>query len=206
MRRDPRLVFEGYYNNPEATAERSRNGWYWSGDLGYRDDDGVFYFAGRTSDWIRVDGENFAAAPIERIIGRHPDGRGRRRLRRSRPGHRRPGDGRARAARRRRVRRRTSSRTFLDAQPDLGTKWAPRFVRIVDALPVTGADKIAKLPLRSAGWDAGDGAVWWRRDRTGDYELLSDDDIAALAQQFAAHGRSALLPNPVPAVADESRP
>ena len=38
--------FEGYYNNPEADAERTRNGWYWSGDLGYRDDDGVFWFAG----------------------------------------------------------------------------------------------------------------------------------------------------------------
>ena len=44
-----------------------------TGDLGYRDDDGVFYFAGRSADWIRVDGENFAAAPIERILGRHPD-------------------------------------------------------------------------------------------------------------------------------------
>ncbi len=30
--------FEGYYRNPEAEAERTRNGWYWSGDLGYRDD------------------------------------------------------------------------------------------------------------------------------------------------------------------------
>ncbi len=39
--------FEGYYRNPEAEAERTRNGWYWSGDLGYRDDANVFYFAGR---------------------------------------------------------------------------------------------------------------------------------------------------------------
>jgi len=37
----------------------------------------------------------------------------------------------------------------LDDQRDLGTKWAPRFVRIVDALPVTGVDKVAKLPLRA---------------------------------------------------------
>ena len=64
--------FEGYYNNDEATAERTRNGWYWSGDLAYRDEDGVFYFAGRNADWIRVDGENFAAAPVERIIPRFP--------------------------------------------------------------------------------------------------------------------------------------
>ena len=40
---------------------------YWSGDLAYRDADGWIYFAGRTADWMRVDGENLAAAPIERI-------------------------------------------------------------------------------------------------------------------------------------------
>ena len=41
---------------------------YWTGDLGYRDDAGFFYFAGRNSDWLRVDGENFAAAPVEHVI------------------------------------------------------------------------------------------------------------------------------------------
>ncbi len=65
--------FEGYYRNEEAMRHTTRNGWYWSGDLGYVDDDGWVYFAGRTSDWLRVDGENFPAAPIEGIIARHPD-------------------------------------------------------------------------------------------------------------------------------------
>ena len=64
--------FEGYYANAEADAERTRAGWFWSGDLGYRDDEGFFYFAGRTADWLRVDGENFAAAPVERILARFP--------------------------------------------------------------------------------------------------------------------------------------
>ncbi len=41
---------------------------YWSGDLAYRDADGWIYLAGRTADWMRVDGENMAAAPIERIL------------------------------------------------------------------------------------------------------------------------------------------
>ena len=53
--------------------ERMRGGMYWSGDLAYRDADGFVYFAGRTADWLRVDGENLAAAPIERILLRHPD-------------------------------------------------------------------------------------------------------------------------------------
>ena len=60
-------------NNPEANRERTRDGIYWSGDLGYRDEQGFLYFAGRDIDWLRVDGENFAAAPVERILTRHPD-------------------------------------------------------------------------------------------------------------------------------------
>ena len=73
VRRDEGGSFEGYYANDEADARRTRNGWIWTGDLGYRDDDGIFYFAGRGNDWLRVDGENFAAGPVEAILGRHPD-------------------------------------------------------------------------------------------------------------------------------------
>ena len=51
----------------------TRNGWYWRGDLGYLDDDRYLYFAGRNADWIRVDGENFPAGPIEDALARHPD-------------------------------------------------------------------------------------------------------------------------------------
>ena len=59
------LVDLSYALEDEADAVRTRNGWFWSGDLGYRDENGTFYFAGRGDDWLRVDGENFAAAPVE---------------------------------------------------------------------------------------------------------------------------------------------
>lgn len=193
VRRDPALVFEGYYNNPEATEERNRNGWYWSGDLGYRDADGVFYFAGRTADWIRVDGENFAAAPIERIIGRHPDvaavavygvpdpvtGDQVMAALELRPGRTFAAD---------------EFSAFLDAQRDLGTKWTPRFVRVVDAIPVTGADKVAKLPLRNAAWNAEPGTVWWRPERATAYEPFTEADKSALTERFTEHARTPLLP------------
>src|SRR5262249_51530224 len=65
--------FEGYYKNPDAWQERTRNGWYWTGDLGYRDEAGYLYFAGRSVEWIRVDGENFVCRPIEEILQRHAD-------------------------------------------------------------------------------------------------------------------------------------
>ncbi len=64
--------FNGYYNDQSANDERMRHGMYWSGDLAYRDADGWIYLAGRTADWMRVDGENLAAAPIERVLQRLP--------------------------------------------------------------------------------------------------------------------------------------
>ena len=66
-------LFRGYYKDAGATDQRLRHGMYWSGDLAYRDADGWIYFAGRTADWMRVDGENLAAAPIERVLIRLPE-------------------------------------------------------------------------------------------------------------------------------------
>lgn len=63
--------FEGYWRNPAADADRRREGWYWTGDLFYRDADGYLYFAGRTDDRLRVDSENLAAAVIENILARY---------------------------------------------------------------------------------------------------------------------------------------
>lgn len=192
VRRDTQIRFEGYYNNPEAEAERRRNGWYWSGDLAYRDEDGVFYFAGRTADWLRVDAENFAAAPIERILGRWPGVAGVAVYGVPDPV---TGD-QVMAALELRPGAAFSPEefaAFLAEQADLGTKWAPRFVRIVDALPSTGADKLDKKPLRSAAWVTSD-PVWWRPAREAGYRLLDAADADALAAAFAEHGRSALLP------------
>ena len=56
-----------------AMQQRTRNGWYWTGDLGYKDERGYLYFAGRDVEWLRVDGENFVGRPIEEILHRHPD-------------------------------------------------------------------------------------------------------------------------------------
>jgi len=65
--------FEGYYNDPEADAQRMAGGVYHSGDLAYRDENNYVYFAGRLGDWMRVDGENLGAAAIELVLLRHPD-------------------------------------------------------------------------------------------------------------------------------------
>jgi fatty-acyl-CoA synthase len=193
VRRDAGFRFEGYYENEEATSARVHDGWYWSGDLAYRDDEGVFYFAGRSSDWIRVDAENFAAAPIERIIGRHPDVA-------AVAVYGVPdavtGD-QVMAALELRAGKSfdaTGFDEFLRTQSDLGTKWSPRFVRIVDHMPVTGADKIDKKPLRSAAWATGED-VWWRPEPRAEYRLMTGADVDALESAFTQHGRAGFWPS-----------
>ena len=67
---------------------------------------------------------------------------------------------------------------FLAAQPDLGTKWAPRFVRIVASLPVTATDKVDKRPLGPTGWNTSD-PVWHRVGRSDEYVPMTAADIDA---------------------------
>ncbi len=183
--------FEGYYANPEADAERGRSGWYWTGDLGYRDADGTFYFAGRTADWLRVDGENFAAGPVERILGRLPGV--------AAVAVYAVPDPRTADAVMAAIELDEGARfdpdaftAFLAAQPDLGTKWAPRFVRVVDRLPLTATGKLDRKPLRAARWETTD-PVWWRPEPGAAYRRLEAADVAALHQAFADHGRAAML-------------
>jgi fatty-acyl-CoA synthase len=65
-------------------------------------------------------------------------------------------------------------------------------VRIVDALPVTGTDKIDKQPLRAARWDTTD-PVWHRVGRSHELVPFTEADREALLAEFEANGRSHLL-------------
>jgi fatty-acyl-CoA synthase len=184
--------FEGYYNNRGAEAERLHDGWYWSGDLAYRDDGGVFYFAGRAGDWLRVDSENFAAAPVERILARAPGVAGVAvyPVPDARTGDQvmaavEPAAGAAFDPDR--------FAAFLTAQADLGPKWVPRYVRVVTALPVTGTDKVDKQPLRAEGWRTTD-PLWHRPPRTDAFVPFTADDRAALEADLTRNGRANLLP------------
>ena len=184
--------FEGYYKNPEAQAERIRGDNFWTGDLAYRDQAGFFYFAGRSTDWLRVDSENFAAGPVERIIERWPDVAVSLVYAVPDP---RTGDQVMCALQMADGVRfdPPAFAAFVDGQPDMGTKWRPRFVRIMRQVPVTGNNKITKTGLRREGWLTDD-PVFWRPDPVSDYEPLRSADREALATLFARHGRTALLP------------
>jgi fatty-acyl-CoA synthase len=150
--------FRGYYNDPDAEAERMAGGVYHSGDLAYRDDAGYVYFAGRLGDWMRVDGENLGTAPIERILLRYPDV-----VEAAVYGIPDPAVGdRVMAAL---VLTEgvefdaEKFRVFLVEQPDLGPKQWPSFVRISTALPRTATFKVLKRQLSAEGIDCAD-PVW----------------------------------------------
>ena len=182
--------FEGYWNNREADQERTREGIYWSGDLGYRDSDGFLYFAGRNYDWLRVDGENFAAAPVERILVRHP------------PinlaavyavPNANVGDDVMAALILAPHSRFDAEKfqQFLDGQADMGTKWAPQYIRIAESLPSTPTNKILKRVLRDERWECADPI--WIREAAGTYRPMEERDVARIRDDFRLRSREAEL-------------
>ncbi|MFE0653071.1 AMP-binding protein [Streptomyces sp. NPDC059534] len=183
-----RSPFEGYWRNPEAEAARLRDGWYWTGDLFYRDADGFLYFAGRTDDRLRVDSENLAAAMIEHILARWDRAAGVAVYAVPDPVS---GDQvmAALALRDGADFDPVEFAAFLAAQPDLGTKMPPRFVRVVPELPLTATNKIHRVALRRASFLCPD-PVWWRPTPTAPYEPLTPAATAALREQYARQGRT----------------
>jgi crotonobetaine/carnitine-CoA ligase len=68
----PGIIMQGYFGDPVRTAETIRNGCVYTGDLGYQDEDGFYYYAGRKKDSLRRRGENVSAWEVERVINAHP--------------------------------------------------------------------------------------------------------------------------------------
>ena len=169
--------FTGYWNNPAADAERYTGGRYRSGDLFYADHDGWLYFAARKADRMRVDGENISVALLEAILARWNPVE-------AVAAYAVPDEVTGDAVMCALVLRQGTAfdpaafADFLAGQADLGTKMAPRFVRVTAALTTTATEKVSRYTLREQGWwDVGDDAVWARRGRGPEieYELLDRD-------------------------------
>ena len=67
-----RGMMTGYYKDTEATEHAFRGGWFHSGDLGYRGEEGGYHFVGRKKDIIRRGGENISASSLEQVLMSHP--------------------------------------------------------------------------------------------------------------------------------------
>ena len=65
-------ILKGYYKNPDANEAAFRNGWFHTGDIGYRDADGFFYIVDRKNDLIIRGGENIYPREIDEILYQHP--------------------------------------------------------------------------------------------------------------------------------------
>ncbi|HEX5804889.1 MAG TPA: long-chain-fatty-acid--CoA ligase [Macromonas sp.] len=65
-------MFKGYWKQPETTAAAMCDGWYRSGDAGYRDADGLYYIVDRVKDMIISGGENIYSTEVEQALLRHP--------------------------------------------------------------------------------------------------------------------------------------
>ncbi|WTW96202.1 AMP-binding protein [Streptomycetaceae bacterium NBC_01309] len=183
--------FEGYWRNDDANAARTRDGQYWTGDHFYRDEAGYLYFAARSDDKLRVDSENLSVATIENILARHepveavvvygvPDPVAGDQVMAA--VQLRPGTAFDAAA----------FAEFLAAQEDLGTKMAPRFVRLAGRIPVTATNKVNKVGLRREGFRT-DEPVWWAPERGAAYREFSAADRTALLGVYATHGREGAL-------------
>jgi fatty-acyl-CoA synthase len=173
-------LFAGYYNDKDATDARLRNGMFWSGDLAYRDADGWIYFAGRSGDWLRVDGENMTTAPIERILQRLsavsqvavyavPD---------QQVGDQVMAalvlvDGATVEP--------SEFSEFLAAQPDLSPKAWPRHVWITEKLPTTATNKVLKRQLSTHGSTPDGGLLWTRHGRDTRYTVVERSAKAQLS-------------------------
>ena len=186
---DGSKLFEGYWNNDEANANRIKNGIYWSGDLAYRDSDGFLYFAGRDDEWMRVDGENIAAAQVEAVLFRHPDvvlaavyavpdpivGDQVMAAIQLRPGVEFSG---------------ANFVEFIQTQRDFGSKWMPTLVRVSDNLPVTHTVKVLKRVLRGERWQCEEPVWQWH---AGNYKIMNETDKKDLISLFRKRGRAGVL-------------
>ena len=183
--------FEGYYNNVAATDQTTRFGWYWSGDLGYLDADRYLYFAGRNADWIRVDGENFPAGPIEEAL-------------RDAPGvilaavYGVPDDQAGDQVMAGLVLRDGEAldpsefARWLDAQAAIGPKWRPRYLRVLREPPDDRHEQDREAHARAR--EVPPRPCRRRppvRARRGDdaYRPFGADDAAALLESFRRYRR-----------------
>ncbi|WP_043624483.1 AMP-binding protein [Nonomuraea candida] len=180
-------LFEGYYNDPDADAERVRNGAFWSGDLAYRDAAGHVFFAGRGTERLRVDGENLAVAPIEAALREFggvveaavypvPDPAAGDRVMAALVL-----EGGFDAA---------AFAGFLAGRRDLGAKSLPRYIRLCRELPMTPSHKVIKRGLARQAWRTAD-PVWWRAP--DGFRLLTEEDVKGIEEEFVRHGRQHLL-------------
>ncbi|WP_309644485.1 AMP-binding protein [Phenylobacterium sp.] len=156
----PWQLFKGYLGDAQATAEAWRNGWFHTGDLLWRDDEGRFYFVDRQKDAIRRRGENISSQEIEIEVAAYDDVCEVAAYGVDLPGGEQevmicvaPKEGST-----------VDPRALIEFLiPRMAHFMVPRFVRIAVELPKTPTNKIQKVELRKEGVTA----ETWDREAAG---------------------------------------
>jgi acyl-CoA synthetase (AMP-forming)/AMP-acid ligase II len=141
------MVMKGYWRQPQATAEAIRDGWFFTGDIGRRDDEGYFVIEDRKKDMIKASGYSVFPAEVEAIMYRHPAvaevgvvGV---------PDPYRGEDVRAFVVLKPQARGAVTEVELVQwCRTEMSAYKAPRVVRFVDALPKTASGKVLKRALR----------------------------------------------------------
>src|SRR5205823_4730623 len=138
---------------------------------------------------LRVDGENFGAAQVERVLATFP---GLRQYAVYGVPDTAAGDQVMAALVLDGAFDPAAFAAFWRHREDVSAKWIPRYVRLARDLPATPSNKILKRLLARQAWLTDD-PVWWRPGRDSGYTLMTSDDKARLDDEFARTGRTQLL-------------
>jgi crotonobetaine/carnitine-CoA ligase len=162
--RRPHVMMEGYWNDDAATLKSLRNLWFHTGDHARRDADGFYFFVVRATDSIRRRGENVSAWEVERVLADHPQI-----LEAAVYGvPSELGGQEVMVALVKRPEAEVTPEELLDFCTGKMPHFAvPRFVRFVDELPKSHAQRILKQELKAEGVDVPD---VWDREAAG-YEV-----------------------------------
>jgi crotonobetaine/carnitine-CoA ligase len=161
VRSDEPLAFAtGYWQLPEATAAAWRDGWFHTGDRVVRDTDGFFRFLDRSKDAIRRRGENISSWEVEQVLQRHPGVDAAAVV----PVPSELGEDDVMAYLLPHAGHELDPEELIRfCEPLLARFAIPRYVEVVDELPLTENGKVRKVELRARGV----GPATWDRERAG---------------------------------------
>lgn len=158
--REPGIMLTGYYGMPEAMVHAMKNMWFHTGDRGYMDEDGYFYFVDRKKDSIRRRGENVSSFEVETVINEHPKVLDSAVV--GVPSE--LGEEEVMAVVIVNAGETLAPEELLDfCQPRMPYFAVPRFIRFVGEFPRTPSQRIEKYKLREQGITADT----WDREKTG---------------------------------------
>lgn len=154
----PHILFNGYFDDPEATAKAFRGDWFLTGDIGRQDpESGVFHFVDRKKDAVRFAGRNISTMEVEGVVLRHPEVAQAAAFGIPNPELESEDELKLNV-----IRTQGSELTaealceFINANAPY--YFVPRYLEFVDTLPYTPTNKVQKFKLREAGlndntWD-----------------------------------------------------